>query len=74
MSKNTAENISTVVGGCLITLILIVGLSFILAVPVWILWNWLMPLIFGLTKITLVQAWGLSLLANCMFKSVSYKE
>lgn len=47
------------------------GISLIFAIPVWLLWNWLMPMIFGLTKLTLVQAWGVTFLANCLFKSVS---
>ena len=73
MSKNT-EKFGVITGGCLMTIAIIIGLSFIMAVPVWLLWNWLIPMIFGLTKLTLVQAWGISLLSNCLFKSVSYKE
>lgn len=49
-------------------------LSFILAIPVWLLWNWLMPEIFGLTTLTLVQAWGVSLLSSFLFKSTSVKS
>ncbi len=39
--------------------------------PVLILWNWLMPEIFGLKSITFVQALGLSLLSSILFKSSS---
>lgn len=73
MSKNV-EKIGVIAGGCLMTIAIIIGLSFIMAIPVWLLWNWLMPMIFGLTKLTLVQAWGISLLSNCLIKSFSYKE
>ena len=45
------------------------GFSIILAVPVWLLWNWLIPLIFGVTKLTLIQAWGLTFLCGLLFKS-----
>lgn len=48
-----------------ITLIIVL----ILALPVMWLWNWLMPLIFGLTKLTFLQALGLNLLTNLLFKS-----
>lgn len=47
--------------GILLIVVLIIGLS-----VMW-LWNWLMPLIFGLTKISFLQALGLSLLCNILF-------
>ena len=47
--------------GILLIVVLMIGL------PVMWLWNWLMPLIFGLTKISFLQAVGLSLLGNMLF-------
>ena len=47
--------------GAILIVVLIIGL------PVMFLWNWLMPLIFGLTKISFLQALGLSLLCNMLF-------
>lgn len=44
-------------------------LSVILALPIMWLWDWLMPAIFGLKEITLMQAWGLSLLCSLLFKN-----
>ena len=41
------------------------------AIPVWLLWNWLMPVIFGLPTITVWQALGLALLANCLTRNNS---
>lgn len=38
------------------------------ALPTYLLWNWLMPEIFGLTKIDFWQALGLSMLSACLFK------
>lgn len=49
------------------------GLSLILSLPVMWLWNWLIPVIFGLKTITWMQAWGLSLLCSFLFKSTSSK-
>ena len=43
--------------------------SFLLSLPVMLLWDWLMPEIFGLHEITWMQAWGLSLLCGLLFKS-----
>jgi hypothetical protein len=49
--------------------ILIVGIAALFSLPVWLLWNWLMPSIFGLTKITWFQAWGLLVLCGFLFKA-----
>jgi len=58
----------------LLILILIVG---VFALHTWILmllWNWLVPMLFGLTKITFLQMAGLSILIGLLFKSqTSYK-
>jgi len=40
----------------------IFGLILISSVPFYLLWNWLIPPIFGLPKITLVQSFGLWLM------------
>lgn len=44
-------------------------LSLILVLPVWLLWNWIAPLIWGWTELSLIQAWGLTLLCGCLFRS-----
>jgi hypothetical protein len=44
-------------------------LSIVVAFPVMLLWDWLMPVIFGLHEITLLQAWGLSVLCGFLFKT-----
>lgn len=41
----------------------------LLSWPFQLLWNWLMPTIFGLTKITILQAAGLLFLSGFIFKS-----
>ena len=53
----------------------IVILALVLSIPVWLLWNWLIPIVFpggGIVQsITLFQALGISLLCSCLFKSSS---
>ena len=39
------------------------------SIPTWILWNWLVPDIFGLQNITLLQSFGLLLLSGFIFGS-----
>jgi hypothetical protein len=54
-----------------VAFILIIGISVLYAFPVMWFWNWLMPEIFGLKQITLMQAWGLSFLSGLLIKSPS---
>lgn len=50
----------------------IIGMVFLIAsiysIFVMILWNWLMPDIFGLKQITFLQSWGLTTLFALLFK------
>jgi hypothetical protein len=48
--------------------ILALGLAFLFGWIVMLLWNWLMPDIFGLKKISYWQGWGLVLLSSILFK------
>lgn len=43
--------------------------ALLLAFPTYFLWNWLMPDIFGLGRINVIQALGINFLANILFKS-----
>jgi hypothetical protein len=56
----------------LTTLAGVLGMIFvwgmIMSLPVMLLWDWLMPVLFGLGTITWLQAWGLSLLCNFLFR------
>ena len=49
------------------TLAIICGTIIVLSVPMMYLWNWLMPFIFGLPKLNLLQTIGLSVLINMLF-------
>lgn len=68
---DTVGKLLAVVGAAGSAFAFIVLLALVFAIPTWLLWNWLMPDLFGLREITLVQAWGLKFLAACLFKSSS---
>jgi hypothetical protein len=59
------EKVAVIVGDLGVVFLL----SVVFAIPVWLLWNWLMPEIFALPEIGLLQAWGLILLSSLLFKS-----
>lgn len=44
-------------------------IAILLGLPLMLLWNWLMPLIFGLKTITFWQAVGLNVLSGILFKA-----
>lgn len=46
-----------------------IALSALLAIPVMLLWSWLVTDIFGLRDINIVEAWGLMFLSGMLFKS-----
>lgn len=48
--------------------------SMIVALPVMLLWDWLMPQLFNLPEITWFQAWGLTFLCSLLFKSHNYPK
>jgi hypothetical protein len=54
-------------------ILLVVGLLFLsallLAFPTYFLWNWLMPDIFGLGRIDVLQALGLNFLSGILLKT-----
>ena len=41
---------------------------------VMLLWNWLMPELFGVKEITILQAYGLTLLGNLMFSRINFNN
>lgn len=50
-------------------IVFIVGISAVLSVPIYFLWNWLCPELFGLPTISYGQALGLSYLSSFLIKS-----
>lgn len=67
--ERNMDKLLTAFGIAFLGLLLIIFFSCLYALPVWLLWNWLMPTIFGLTKITFLQALGLGFLSSMLFKS-----
>ena len=62
------ESIATFLG--LIAIVIV-----ILGYPVMLLWNWLIPEIFGLSEITFWQAIGLNILCTILFRpSINIKK
>ena len=61
--KQTTHDIFLVIGILMLAVILF-------GAPLMVLWNWLMPTIFGLPEIGFWQACGLQLLATILFKPV----
>ena len=61
----------TSIGAVVVSLVIIAVAAFILGVFVMLLWNWLMPMIFGLTTISYIEGWGLAALCGLLFKSTS---
>ena len=63
------ETLQKIVGAIGLVIIIVAGIAVVMSLPVWLLWNWLMPAIFGLKQITWLQALGLLLLSGCLFRS-----
>lgn len=72
--KNLIRKIQRSIGTILVVLMILGLVSLILGLPLMILWNWLVPTIFGLTKISFFQAVGLNFLCSIMFKSQDSKK
>ena len=51
--------------------VLVAVVALVMSLPTMWLWNWLMPVIFHLPKITWVQALGINFLSGILFKSNS---
>lgn len=62
---------SKVLGIFIMTCVTVAILAVVMALPIMLLWNWLMPEIFELGKITFMQSLGLFLLCSLLFKQGS---
>jgi len=63
-----------IIEGILIALgaiVVIFLLGLLMAWPVMLLWDWIMPILFGLGVITFWQSWGLLVLTGLLFRSSS---
>ncbi len=68
-SSGYGQLVIIVITTMVLSLVLAALFGLLAAIPVYYLWNWLLPSIFGATTITYWQAWGISLLASLLFKS-----
>lgn len=50
-------------------MVLAISIALLCAIPTWLLWNWLMPEIFGLKTLSFTEALGIFALCSCLFKS-----
>lgn len=69
MDSENAKLANAVVAGACTLILMLALVSALFAVPIYFLWNWLIPDLLHLPRITLGQAWGLYLLCACLFKS-----
>lgn len=58
--------ISPTLGIVFISAIMFFVVGMVLSIPLCLLWNWLMPFIFGLPKLSLLQTFGLSILISLL--------
>ena len=58
-----------ILGGSIAVLGAVALLALIMGLPVMLLWNWLLPALFGVKEITFVQAIGINCLSGLLFKS-----
>ena len=70
------EKFVVIVGAVVVGIVSILVLSFLLSWPVYMLWNGcLVGAIAGVSEVTWLQAWGLTVLSGFLFKSnVSTKK
>ena len=57
---------SPTLGILLISAIMFFVIGMVLSIPLCLMWNWLMPFIFGLPKLNLLQTFGLSILISLL--------
>lgn len=60
-----------ILGGVGVVISVVTVVAVLMTLPTYYLWNWLMPTIFNLPKLTLWQALGINILSGILFKSSS---
>ena len=67
------KQITTIVGAVVFSIAGLLLLSFLLSWPVYMLWNGcLVGAVAGVTTITWLQAWGITVLCSFLFKSSTH--
>lgn len=62
--KSSSTKIAYALGAIIAAIVIAFGVSVLFAFPIKWLWNWLVPTVFGLKPISVMEAWGLSLLVK----------
>ena len=73
-TKNEYESILSFTAVSMVAITMMVLWSLVLACPVQLLWNWLVPGIFGLGRITFFQAFGLKVLFGLTLGKVTIED
>ena len=69
------DKVITVAGATVVVLAIVVVLGLVLSFPLMLLWNGcVVPAINGVQEITWLQAWGILIVSNLLFKSTSYRK
>jgi hypothetical protein len=64
------EKFTVMIGAIVVALLGLVILSFLLSWPVYMLWNGcLVGAVAGVSEVTWLQAWGISILCGLLFKT-----
>ena len=71
---NILEKVIIGLVGFFVFMIVISIVSFVIALFVFLLWNWLMPSLFNLPRLTYIQAWGLTLLTSFLLRGGTSKK
>ncbi|MBN1482535.1 hypothetical protein EH223_10860 [candidate division KSB1 bacterium] len=69
MNMPTPLRVLAIAGFAIVGLLIAAAMALLFGLVLMWLWNWLMPVIFGLPTITFWQAWGLVVLAHILFKT-----
>lgn len=64
------EKLTVMIGAIVVAILGLVLLSFLLSWPVYMLWNGcLVGAVAGVSEVTWLQAWGISILCGLLFKT-----
>mgnify|MGYP001045989010 CR=1 FL=1 len=68
------NNMKELITAFILATFMLLFISVLITLPFMLLWNWLMPIIFGLTKITFWQSLGLLILSGMLFRTSTKSE
>jgi membrane protein required for beta-lactamase induction len=73
VGKKKIKIMESVLKGLAIFIGTVTLVALVMGLPLMLLWNWLMPILFGLPTITFGQAIGLNFLCTLIFGKTSFK-